>query len=187
VALDSSNIRESLTLNVIGALEGFASLDADWENPIFKMGFPDFDNDLPLSRPLVAVYIQNTETTDVAYDNIVDTNGLYLSDPNFEFYRGVSLLTTVYIDIFVSHGSPTFPVASGGSVVGERIAGKIETRLLLNPECLDEAVTIETPITSEGPLFPTDTNQPNFVLYRVTAPMEVLVTQKLNADSFIAT
>jgi hypothetical protein len=185
MALDSSDILNSLTGSVISTLQGFVSLDADWENPTFKKGFPTWDVDLPLTAPLIAVYARGSDVYDVAYDNIVDTNNLYFSDPGFEFTRGVSLVTSLYIDTYVSVGTSSFPSASGGAIVAERIAGKIQTRLMLNPECLDSEITVEPPVTMMGPLWPADTNDPDVVLYRVEATLEVLVTQTLNSSNLI--
>jgi hypothetical protein len=178
--LDTSDPINAVEERLIQTILGFASLDPDYENFSAVKGFPEIDVDVNLVKPLVAVYVYNNETHDTGYDNVVDTNGLSLSNPNWEITSGVDCRLDLYVDVCCQKGTVSKPSLTGGATVAKRIAGKVQTRLSLNPECLGEELELNRPISLQGPFEPTDSRGNPFVLYRVDVGLSFCVTEILN-------
>jgi hypothetical protein len=185
MSFDSSDYSNSATERVIRTLQGFASLDPDMEAPVFMKGYPTIAWITELSRPLIAVYVYNDETADTGYDNVVDTNGLPTSDSNWSVTTGVECLLDFYIDVFVEKGTADKPVRTGGATVASRIAGKIQTRLILNPECLGGALDIVRNPVRSGPFEPADSSRIPLLFYRIDFGLSVIVTEELNSSVLV--
>lgn len=181
MSFDFSDYINAAEERLIETLRGYASLDSDFENPTFVKGFPDIKIAADLIRPLIAVYVYNSEISDTGYDNVVDGNGLPLSDLNWEITTGVEASLDLYVDVCTQRGTANAPVLTGGATVGKRIAGKVASRLALNPECLGEALELSSrgPIV-QGPLEPRDSRDQPFILYRVDVNLTLCVTEVIN-------
>lgn len=162
--LDGSDLLNSITDRVLDTLKAFAAADEDWEDPIFVRGHPAINVDEELLRPIVSVVVYNSEAEDVGYDNLLGTNDLLPSDPNYEEFHGVGMFVDLVIQIWVSKPTATRPQQTGGGTLAARISSKIQTRLRGHTECLGEEIDVIR-IRDEGLFVPGNSAEP-LMMYR---------------------